>query len=59
MYFLFTGELYVQANGMFDSGMYTRLLGVIHMAVKQAKISNNNFEAEFVSQFFFFSTPNS
>ncbi|XP_057496302.1 uncharacterized protein LOC130781215 [Actinidia eriantha] len=41
------GDLYVQANGMFDSGMYTRLLGVIHMAVKQAKISNNNFEAEF------------
>ncbi|GFY90641.1 ARM repeat superfamily protein [Actinidia rufa] len=45
------GDLYVQANGMFDSGMYTRLLGVIHMAVKQAKISNNNFEAEFVNEF--------
>uniref|UniRef100_A0A5B7BVG9 Protein MON2 homolog n=1 Tax=Davidia involucrata TaxID=16924 RepID=A0A5B7BVG9_DAVIN len=41
------GELYVQAQGMFDDGMYTQLLAVIHMAIKQAKITNNNFEAEF------------
>lgn len=48
-----TGELYVQAQGMFDDGMYTRLLAVIHTAVKQASTTNNNFEAEFVCQFFF------
>ncbi|KAL6998603.1 hypothetical protein U1Q18_050281, partial [Sarracenia purpurea var. burkii] len=42
------GELYVQAQGMFDSGMYKQLLAVIHMAVKQTKITNNNFEAEFI-----------
>lgn len=41
------GELYVHAQGMFDSGMYTKLLSVIDSAVKEAKISNNNFEAEF------------
>ncbi|XP_059649380.1 uncharacterized protein LOC132295225 isoform X2 [Cornus florida] len=41
------GELYVQAQAMFDNGMYSQLLAVIHMAVKQDKISNSNFEAEF------------
>lgn len=47
-----TGELYVQAQGMFDNGMYTRLLVVVHTAFKQDSTTNNNFEAEFVSQFF-------
>lgn len=37
----------MQAQGMFDNGMYTRLLAVIHTAVKQASTTNNNFEAEF------------
>jgi len=43
------GELYVQAQGMFDGGMYKWLLAIIHMEVKQEKITNNNFESEFVS----------
>ncbi|XP_058213354.1 uncharacterized protein LOC131325232 isoform X4 [Rhododendron vialii] len=41
------GELYVQAQGMFDNGMYTRLLVVVHTAFKQDSTTNNNFEAEF------------
>ncbi|KAA8544984.1 hypothetical protein F0562_019799 [Nyssa sinensis] len=41
------GELYVQAQGMFDDAMYTQLLAVIHMAIEEAKITNHNFEAEF------------
>ncbi|XP_052193720.1 uncharacterized protein LOC127802068 isoform X3 [Diospyros lotus] len=41
------GELYVQAQGMFDGGMYKWLLAIIHMEVKQEKITNNNFESEF------------
>lgn len=49
---LFTGELYVQAQKMFDSGMYAQLLSVIHSAINEAKSANNNFEAEFVSHLF-------
>ncbi|KAK3011261.1 hypothetical protein RJ639_010612 [Escallonia herrerae] len=41
------GELYLQAQGMFDSGMYTQLLSVIDLANKEAKCTNNTFEAEF------------
>ncbi|KAL7239326.1 hypothetical protein ACSBR2_005270 [Camellia fascicularis] len=41
------GELYEQAQSMFDNAMYTRLLAIVHMAVKQAKFTNYNFEAEF------------
>lgn len=49
---LFTGELYVQAQKMFDSGMYAQLLSVIHSAINEAKSANNNFETEFVSHLF-------
>lgn len=49
----FTGEIYVQAQKLFDSGMYTQLLSVIDSAIKEAKIANQNFEAEFVSYFFY------
>lgn len=42
----------MQAQGMFDNGMYTQLLVAVHTAFKQDSTTNNNFEAEFVSQFF-------
>ncbi|XP_024026387.1 protein MON2 homolog [Morus notabilis] len=41
------GELYVQARRMFDDHLYTQLLGVIDLAVKQTVINNDNFETEF------------
>ncbi|XP_047315251.1 protein MON2 homolog isoform X2 [Impatiens glandulifera] len=41
------GEVYSQAQRMFDSGMYTQLLAILHMAVRQGKINNSTFEAEF------------
>lgn len=39
-------ELYVHAQQMFDSAMYTQLLTVMHLALGQAKISSDNVEAE-------------
>lgn len=47
---IFAGELYVQAQRMFDDHLYTQLLGIIGLAVKQAIINNDNFETEFVSE---------
>ncbi|XP_041019772.1 protein MON2 homolog isoform X5 [Juglans microcarpa x Juglans regia] len=41
------GELYVQAHRMFDESMYTQLLAIIDLAVKQAIITTDNFETEF------------
>ncbi|KAI9098922.1 hypothetical protein K1719_024689 [Acacia pycnantha] len=41
------GELYVQAQGMFNDDMYTRLIAIISIAVKQAMLINDNFEVEF------------
>ncbi|KAF7805180.1 protein MON2-like protein isoform X1 [Senna tora] len=41
------GELYVQAQGMFNDEMYTRLIAIINSAVKQAMLTNDNFEIEF------------
>ncbi|KAL4582852.1 hypothetical protein LXL04_007413 [Taraxacum kok-saghyz] len=41
------GEVYTHAQGMFDSNMYAQLLSVIDSAIKEAKITQNNFEAEF------------
>ncbi|XP_038879345.1 protein MON2 homolog isoform X2 [Benincasa hispida] len=41
------GELYVQAQMMFDNQMYTQLLSVVDLAIKQAIITNENFETEF------------
>ncbi|XP_028770763.1 protein MON2 homolog isoform X2 [Neltuma alba] len=41
------GELYVQAQGMFNAEMYTRLIAIINIAVKQAMLINDNFELEF------------
>ena len=49
---LYTGELYVQAQRMFDDSMYTRLLAIIDLAVKQAIVTTDNFESEFVSRTF-------
>ncbi|KAF8388070.1 hypothetical protein HHK36_026736 [Tetracentron sinense] len=40
------GELYVQAQKMFDNSMYTQLLVIIHLAVRQPKSTSDNFEAE-------------
>ncbi|KAL7607146.1 uncharacterized protein LOC111910718 [Lactuca sativa] len=41
------GEVYAHAQGMFDSSMYGQLLSIINSAIKEAKITQNNFEAEF------------
>lgn len=48
---LLTGELYVQAQNMFDDKMFSQLLGIIDLAVKEAIVTNDNFETEFVSRF--------
>ncbi|XP_019258208.1 PREDICTED: protein MON2 homolog isoform X2 [Nicotiana attenuata] len=41
------GELYVQAQGMFDNGTYLKLLSVVDSGIKQAKVANSNSEAEY------------
>ncbi|XVF57298.1 hypothetical protein PTKIN_Ptkin06aG0194000 [Pterospermum kingtungense] len=41
------GELYLQAQRMFDDHMYTRLLAIIGLAIKQAVTTSDNSEAEF------------
>ncbi|MCH86362.1 protein MON2-like, partial [Trifolium medium] len=41
------GEIYVQAQGSFNDVIYTQLLAIIDLAVKQAMITNDNFEIEF------------
>ncbi|XP_057428079.1 uncharacterized protein LOC130721323 isoform X3 [Lotus japonicus] len=43
------GELYVQAQGLFNDVMYTQLIAIIDLAVKQAMLTNDNFEIEFGS----------
>ncbi|GAB2246516.1 hypothetical protein Droror1_Dr00002009 [Drosera rotundifolia] len=40
------GELFAQAQGMFDNDMYEQLLDLVHMAVKQAMVSKDIVEAE-------------
>lgn len=37
---------------MFDDSMYTQLLAIIDLAVKQAIITTDHFESEFVSKTF-------
>lgn len=44
-----SGELYVQAQGLFNDVVYTQLIAIIDLAVKQAMLTNDNFEMEFVS----------
>ncbi|XP_011078738.1 protein MON2 homolog isoform X3 [Sesamum indicum] len=41
------GEVYAQAQGMFDNDMYKQLILVIDSAVKEARTTNSNFEAEY------------
>nr|XP_027107485.1 protein MON2 homolog isoform X2 [Coffea arabica] len=41
------GEVYVQAQAMFDTDMYKQLLSVIDTAIKEAKFASDNFEAEY------------
>ncbi|XP_014513361.1 protein MON2 homolog isoform X1 [Vigna radiata var. radiata] len=41
------GELYVQAQGLFNDVIYTQLISIIDLAVKQAMLTNDNFEMEF------------
>ncbi|KAH1229749.1 Protein MON2 [Glycine max] len=41
------GELYVQAQGLFNDVIYTQLIAIIDLAVKQAMLTNDNFEMEF------------
>lgn len=40
------GELYVQAQSMFDSQMYTQLLAIIHLAIKQSMMGSENVETD-------------
>ncbi|XP_042513144.1 protein MON2 homolog isoform X2 [Macadamia integrifolia] len=40
------GEIYMQAQKMFDEGMYLQLLEIIHLAVGQPKCNSDNMEAE-------------
>lgn len=47
--FLLAGELYVQAQGMFDNDTYLKLLSVVDSGIKQAEVDNSNFEVEYVS----------
>lgn len=47
---LLTGEVYVQAQTMFDNDMYMQLLTIVQSAMRQTKITSDNFEAEYVSQ---------
>lgn len=46
------GELYSQAQGMFDNDMYKQLILVVDSAIREAKINNNNFEADYVNMSF-------
>ncbi|KAK8589392.1 hypothetical protein V6N12_023790 [Hibiscus sabdariffa] len=41
------GELYVQAQRMFDNQMYTRLLAIIGLVIKQTVTKSDNCEDEF------------
>ncbi|KAL8251600.1 hypothetical protein R6Q59_035293 [Mikania micrantha] len=41
------GEVYVHAQGMFDSSMYSQLLSIIDSAIRETKNTQNNFEAEY------------
>lgn len=41
------GEVYSHAQGMFENDMYAQLLSIIDSAIREAKITQNNFEAEF------------
>ncbi|KAJ9561791.1 hypothetical protein OSB04_006951 [Centaurea solstitialis] len=41
------GEVYVHAQGMFDSSMYAQLLSIIESTIREANITQSNFEAEF------------
>ncbi|CAJ1976202.1 unnamed protein product [Sphenostylis stenocarpa] len=41
------GELYVQAQGLFNDIVYTQLIAIIDLAVKQEMLTNDNFEMEF------------
>ncbi|XP_020540275.1 protein MON2 homolog isoform X1 [Jatropha curcas] len=41
------GEMYVQAQRMFDDQMFSQLIAIINLAVKQIIATNDNFESEF------------
>ncbi|KAJ7973440.1 protein MON2-like isoform X1 [Quillaja saponaria] len=41
------GDLYVQAQRMFDDHMYMRLVTIIVFSMKEAILTNDNFEMEF------------
>ncbi|XP_027363554.1 protein MON2 homolog isoform X2 [Abrus precatorius] len=41
------GELYVQAQGLFNDVVYKQFIAIIDLAVKQAMLTNDNFEMEF------------
>lgn len=39
----------MQAQKMFDDRLYTQLLAVIHLVIKQAIVASDNCETEYVS----------
>lgn len=41
------GELYVQAQRMFDDHRFSQLLAIIQLAIKQTMITNDNYESDF------------
>ncbi|KAL0380110.1 UNVERIFIED_CONTAM: protein MON2 [Sesamum angustifolium] len=41
------GEVYAQAQGMFDNDMYKQLILVVDSAVKEARTTSSTFEAEY------------
>lgn len=41
------GEIYVHAQGMFDSDMYKQLFSIIEAAIKEVMMTNTNSEAEY------------
>ncbi|KAL8061656.1 hypothetical protein ABFX02_02G099900 [Erythranthe guttata] len=41
------GELYSQAQGMFDNDMYKKLILVVDSTIREAKITNITFEADY------------
>lgn len=43
----------MQAQELFDRGMYTQLLSVIDLAITEANVANQHFEAEFVCHIFY------
>lgn len=42
----------MQAQGMFDSDMYQKLIMMVDSTIREAKITNNTCEADYVNVIF-------